>query len=216
MPLVASTGAESPRTTPDPSSSSAAINPDVRGRFASNDIRYREGDHPAQTQFTPDYVLEPVRVDLGGVIGLDPCTTEDNPVGAERFYTAKDDGLSQRWDTETIFVNPPYSKAREPWVDRCIRAAAQGAKVVLLIPAATDTRIFQKATATADSVVFIKGRVKFGVLRPNRRQVAASHPSALIGWNTALEASAVLGWRVPACGEPSLADAALAGTTDSY
>ena len=29
---------------------------------------------------------------------------------------------------------------------------------------------------TAGAAVFIKGRVKLGVLRPNRRQVAASHP----------------------------------------
>lgn len=173
--------------------------PETRhGRFASNDVRYRDGEHPAQTQFTPNYILDPVRIDLGGMIGLDPCTTEDNPVGAERFYTVRDDGLSKPWDAKTIFVNPPYSKAREPWVDRCIRAAKQGAKVILLIPAATDTRIFQKATATADAVVFIRGRVKFGVLRPNWRQVAASHPSALIGWNVDLAACAALGWTVAA------------------
>lgn len=178
----------------------------------NNDLRYREGDHPDQTQFTPDYVLDPVRVDLGGSIGLDPCTTEDNPVGAEVFHTVKDDGLAQPWHwiaprasyepmegngdwLPSIFVNPPYSKAREPWVERCIEAGGRGQKVILLIPAATDTRIFQKAASTATAVVFIKGRVKFGVLRPNRRQVAASHPSALIGWNTNLAASSALGLR---------------------
>lgn len=166
------------------------------GRFASNDLRYRDGEHPAQTQFTPDYILDLVRADLGGTVGLDPCTTEDNPVGAERFYTVREDGLAKSWDAETIFVNPPYSKAREPWVDRCIRAAANGSKVVLLIPAATDTRIFQKAVTTATAVVFVKGRVKFGVLRPNRRQVAASHPSALIGWNVYLAHCGTLGWQV--------------------
>lgn len=165
----------------------------------NNDLRYREGDDPAQTQFTPSYVLDPVRVDLGGIIGLDPCTTDENPVGAEEFYTMADDGLAQPWWgthvawEPTIFVNPPYSKAREPWVDRCIAAGARGQKVVLLIPAATDTRIFQKALASSTAVVFIKGRVKFGVLRPNRRQVAASHPSALIGWNTDLVACSALG-----------------------
>lgn len=163
----------------------------------NNDLRYREGDHAAQTQFTPAYVLEPVRVDLGGEIGLDPCTTADNPVRASRFYTIDDDGLEMPWVGPgwfpTVFVNPPYSKAREPWVKRCVENGALGQKVVLLIPAATDTRIFQHAVATSTAVVFIKGRVKFGVLRPNRRQVAASHPSALIGWNTDLAASSALG-----------------------
>ena len=185
---------------------SAATRPRV-GRFAGNDLRYRDGDHPNQTQFTPSYVLEPVRVDLGGSIGLDPCTTSDNPVGATYFYTAEDDGLdtinSSWWYApteeisfiESVFVNPPYSKAREPWVERCITAGDRGQKVILLIPAATDTRIFQKAVRSAEAVVFVKGRVKFGTLRPNRRQHAASHPSALIGWNTDLEACSALGLR---------------------
>lgn len=159
----------------------------------NNDLRYRDGEHPAQTWFTPDYVLDPVRVDLGGVIGLDPCTTDDNPVGARVFFTQADDGLARSWPRTSAFVNPPYGKARESWVDRCIKIALSGVPVVLLIPAATDTRIFQKAASTATAVVFIKGRVKFGVLRPNRRQVAASRPSALIGWNTDLAACSSLG-----------------------
>ena len=160
---------------------------DASARF-NNNLRYRAADHEAQTQFTPSYVLEPVREALGGRIDLDPCTTEDNPVGADIFYTVDVDGLAQAWGGYgcRIFVNPPYGKAREPWVDRCVEAAAKGARVVLLIPAATDTRTFQKAFAASTSTVFVKGRVKFGVLRPNRRQVAASHPSALIGFNVDL------------------------------
>lgn len=170
----------------------------------NNELRYREGDHPNQTQFTPPYVIDPVRVDLGGRIGMDPCTTADNPTGADTFYTLADDGLSRLWHRSggcgefllnSVFVNPPYSKAREPWVRRCIEAGKRGQKVVLLIPAATDTRIFREAAASAKAIVFVTGRVKFGTLRPNRRQHAASHPSALIGWNTDLEASAALGWR---------------------
>jgi hypothetical protein len=149
----------------------------------NNDLRYREEAHPNQTQYTPDYVLDPIREAMGGAIELDPCTDPHNPTGAARFYTPPADGAELPWDAETIFVNPPYGKARERWVTRCIEAAAAGSKVVLLIPAHTDTRIFQKAAETGPDIVFIKGRVKFGVLRPNRRQVAASHPSALICWN---------------------------------
>lgn len=179
----------------------------VAAHRMNNDLRYREGEHPAQTWFTPSYVLDPVRRDLGGVIGLDPCTTPDNPVDAEIFYTPEHDGLRMPWhyvcspDLDngdwfpSVYVNPPYSKAREPWVERCIEAGERGQKVILLIPAATDTRIFQKAASTASTVVFVKGRVKFGVLRPNRRQVAASHPSALIGWNTSLLFCSALGLR---------------------
>lgn len=168
----------------------------------NNDVRYRDANHPAQWQFTPAYVLDLVRVDLGGVIALDPCTTEDNPVGATHFFTAEDDGLAQDWNGRTIFVNPPYGKAREPWVEKCISAGALGQKVILLIPSATDTRIFQRAAASATAIVFIQGRVKFGTLRENRRQHAASHPSALIGWNTHLRACAALGLHTAATLSP--------------
>ena len=167
------------------------------GRFAGNDLRYRAGDHPQQTQFTPAYVLEPVRAALGGHIALDPCTTEDNPCGAGGFYALPTDGLTQPWDATTIYCNPPYGKAREPWVSKCVDAACvHDARVILLIPSATDTRIFQRALETAAEVVFIRGRVKFGTLRPNRRQVAASHPSALLGWNVDLAPCAHLGTHV--------------------
>lgn len=159
----------------------------------NNDLRYRAEDHPNQTQLTPAYILDPVREAMGGAIALDPCTTPDNPVGADRFFTPPQDGAELPWVADTIFVNPPYGKARERWVERCIAAGAAGSKVVLLIPAHTDTRIFQMALDTASSVLLVKGRVKFGILRPNRRQVAASHPSALIAWNLDLAACRHLG-----------------------
>lgn len=167
----------------------------------NNALRYRAADHVDQTQLTPSYVLDLVRSDLGGTIGLDPCTLPTNPTGAASFYTAEQDGLQRAWSRlesgrPSIFVNPPYGKAREPWVDRCIAAGNRGQRVILLIPAATDTRIFKRAAESSSTIVFITGRVKFGTLRPNRRQHAASHPSALIGWNTELAACARLGWRV--------------------
>ncbi len=164
----------------------------VASHRMSNVLRYRDGKHPNQRQLTPSYVLEPVREALNGIIGLDPCTEPDNPCRALRFYTVDVDGLSQPWDDDSIYVNPPYSKAREPWVERCIEAGV-GSRVVLLMPAATDTRICQRAMDAAHEIVFIKGRVKFGVLRPNRRQEAASHPSVLLGWNANLERCAHLG-----------------------
>lgn len=149
----------------------------------NNDLRYRDGHHPQQTHLTPAYVLEPVRQVLGGTIDLDPCTLPDNPVGARHFFAPPQDGLSGSWERSRIYVNPPYGKAREPWADRCMEAGAEGRRVVLLIPAATDTRLFQRCLRSASSVCFLQGRVKFGVLRPNRRQQAASHPSALLAWN---------------------------------
>lgn len=162
-----------------------------------NELRYGEADHPRQWHLTPPYVLERVARDLGGHIYLDPCTFEDNPTGAFVFFTTDVDGLAQSWNgAGSIFVNPPYGKAREPWIEKCIVAGARGQKTILLIPAATDTRVFQRAAATSTALVFVRGRVKFGTRRENRRQHAASHPSVLLGWNTKLSACSELGLRV--------------------
>lgn len=148
-----------------------------------NDLRRRAEDAPEQVHLTPPYVLDPVRRVLGGRIELDPCTTPDNPTDAERFYTPPTDGAAEPWDADTIFCNPPYGEARVRWVRRCVEAGAAGSRVVLLIPSHSDTRIWHEAIATASDALFIKGRVKFGVPRDNGRQMAASHPSCLIGWN---------------------------------
>lgn len=163
-----------------------------------NALRYRDEADPRQVQLTPPYILEPVRSTFGGRIGLDPCTLPDNPTDAERFYCPPQDGAALPWDSDRIYVNPPYGKARERWVRRCIVAGAEGRRVILLIPAHTDTRTFQTALESASSILFVRGRVKFGVLRPNRRQAAASHPSALIGWNVTLTAWRDLGASVVA------------------
>lgn len=158
-----------------------------------NELRRRPEHAAEQVHLTPDYVLDPVRAVLGGRIELDPCTTPENPVGADRFYALPDDGAAQSWDAATIFCNPPYGEARVRWARRCAEAGAAGSHVVLLIPAHTDTRIWHEAMASATSLLFIKGRVKFGVPRGNGRQVAASHPSALVAWNVDLRQIGQLG-----------------------
>lgn len=169
---------------------------DARYRF-SNDLRYRGDEHPNQVQLTPEYALEPIRAALGGRIELDPCTEADNPTRAERFFTVRDDGMAQSWDAESIFVNPPYSAAKDRWVERCMAEGERGAKVVLLIPAHPDTRVFQRVLRSAHAVVFVKGRLKFGVKRDNGRQKAASHGSAILVWNCNTEPLEVLGTVVP-------------------
>jgi hypothetical protein len=182
-----------------------------------NEKRRRPDHHARQAMLTPAYVLEPVRDLLSG-IGLDPCTEPDNPTRADRFYCLPADGCAEPWDAETIFCNPPYGEARNRWVERCIDAGAAGSKVALLIPAHTETRIFQKALAASTSVLFVQARLRFGVLRENRRQEAASHGSALIGFNVDLSpldlgvafrrgtARAPSSEREPSCDHPPMKD----------
>lgn len=145
-----------------------------------NAKRRREDGHDRQVMLTPSYVLDPVRKLLGG-IGLDPCTEPDNPVGADIFYSLPQDGCELPWDAATVFCNPPYGEARDRWVRRCIKEGVER-KVVLLIPSHTDTKISQLALTNADSVIFVRARLRFGIKRENGRQQAASHGSMLLGF----------------------------------
>jgi hypothetical protein len=156
---------------------------DASHRF-DNAKRRRPDSHARQAMLTPSYVLEPIRELLGG-IGLDPCTEPDNPTGAEHFYHLPTDGCTQPWDAPSVFCNPPYGEARGRWVKRCIDEGRQR-KVVLLIPSHTETRTFQKALDACSTVILVKSRLRFGVLRENRRQEAASHGSAIFGFGVDL------------------------------
>jgi len=157
-----------------------------------NAKRRRPDHHVRQAMLTPDYVLEPIRQLLGG-IGLDPCTEPDNPTRAAQFYHLPADGCAQPWTADTVFCNPPYGEAKDRWVDKCI---AEGAarKVVLLIPSHTETRTFQSALRACTSVVFVQARLRFGVLRENRRQEAASHGSAIFGFGVCVSPLGGLGF----------------------
>lgn len=150
------------------------------------EVRRRPEWHPNQRQLTPPYILNPVRRVFGGVIDLDPCTEPDNPTEAERFYCLPQDGCALPWNTQTIFCNPPYGEVRDRWVKRCIAAGREGKQVILLIPSATDSRTFQLAFGHCTTAVFVAGRLKFGQVRKNGRQEAASHPSTLFGYNVDL------------------------------
>ena len=107
---------------------------------------------------TPDIVLERVRAIAP--IGLDPCTTDENPVGAPLYYTPKDDGLTMPWevgeDGTLVYVNPPYGRAIAPWVRKCDSTLMR--TVVALLPARVDTRWFPWS---ADALCFWRGRLKF-------------------------------------------------------
>lgn len=145
-----------------------------------NDKRRRPDHHARQAMLTPSYLLEPLRELMGG-FGLDPCTEPDNPTRADFHYHLPFDGCDLPWVGRNVFCNPPYGEARDRWVDRCIAVGAEK-PVALLIPSHTDTRTMQRALRACTTILFVKGRLKFGVLRDNGRQEAASHGSALIGF----------------------------------
>ena len=61
-----------------------------------------------------------------------------------------------------MFCNPPYGKALPHWVKKAYEEAQKpNTKVVMLIPARTDTAWFHDYCVNG-TIEFLRGRVKFG------------------------------------------------------
>lgn len=73
---------------------------------------------------------------------LDPCATPKT-AKCKKYYTPAENGLAQNWSGETVFCNPPYGKELPKWIEKCANESKH-AKVVMLIPARTDTIAFHK------------------------------------------------------------------------
>ena len=73
---------------------------------------------------------------------LDPCCTKET-AKCQTFFTKEDDGLSQSWEGHTVFCNPPYGRELSKWIKKAYEEAHKpNTKVVMLIPARTDTKAF--------------------------------------------------------------------------
>ena len=93
---------------------------------------------------------------------LDPCCTEDNRK-CDKYFTKEDDGLSQSWQGETVFMNPPYGREIVKWVKKAYEESLKpDTKIVMLLPARTDTRWFHDYIYHKSKITFVKGRLKFG------------------------------------------------------
>ena len=105
---------------------------------------------------------------------LDAAATTEN-AKCQRFFTKEDDALAQDWGGEIVWCNPPYGRSIRKWVKKAYEESRKpGTKVVMLLPARTDTAWFHDY-AKKGNVVFIRGRLRFGGAQSN-----APFPSILV------------------------------------
>ena len=105
---------------------------------------------------------------------LDPAATHENAKCA-RHFTKEQDGLAQNWGGETVFCNPPYGRDIGAWVKKGFQEGQKpGTKVVMLLPARTDTKWFHDY-CTKGKIEFLRGRLKFGEAKES-----APFPSMLV------------------------------------
>src|SRR5579884_1599526 len=108
---------------------------------------------------------------------LDRCATALN-AKCRRFFTKQQNRLIQSWRGQRVFMNPPYGKETRFWMEKARKEAAQGARVVCLVPARTNTRWHESVEGSASEARFVKGRVRFG--RGSASPCSSPFPSALV------------------------------------
>ena len=108
---------------------------------------------------------------------LDPCASHVT-AKCKKYFTVEDDGLAKSWRGEVVFMNPPYGRGIEKWIQKAFdesRKSGPATVVVCLVPARTDTKYWHDYCMKAHEIYFVKGRLKFGDSKNS-----APFPSAVV------------------------------------
>lgn len=78
----------------------------------------------------------------------------------ERYFSPGVDALTQAWEG-VCWMNPPYGPQLRKWMKKAYESARQGATIVCLLPARTDTSWWHDYVLPFAEIRFIRGRVTF-------------------------------------------------------
>lgn len=126
-------------------------------------------EHKASDEWmTPPHIIKAARSVFRGTIDLDPASSPEanKIVKADKIYSLSDaaeDGATLPWHGN-VWLNPPYSTGRiERFIDKLLQAKADAEldHWITLTNSATDTRWAQQLMAAAETICFVKGRIKF-------------------------------------------------------
>ena len=112
---------------------------------------------------------------------LDVCADASNAKCA-RFFDRAMDGLKQDWSLDVCWMNPPYGREIGQWVKKAHASSLDGATVVCLLPARTDTAWWHDYVLPFAEITFLRGRVRFGDAKagaPFPSAVAVFRPVAM-------------------------------------
>lgn len=117
-------------------------------------------DSVRQDWDTPSSIFDPLDAEFS--FTLDAAASDTNK--KVDFYISQE-SLTADWGTNVVWLNPPYGNKKgtiKQWVIKAYTASLQGATVVMLVPARTNTNWFHDYCLRYGEVRFIKGRPKFG------------------------------------------------------
>lgn len=120
---------------------------------------------------TPQFLFDGLNAEFR--FELDVCAAVEN-AKCKEFLSVEDDGLSCSWEGKVCWMNPPYGRDISRWMEKAYRESANGALVVCLVPARTDTAWWHKYAARGE-VRYLRGRLKFA-----GAENSAPFPSAIV------------------------------------
>ena len=107
---------------------------------------------------TPKYFFDKVNEEFN--FTLDVCCLKET-AKCDKYFTPEENGLIQDWSKDVCWMNPPYGKYQKEWIKKALYESEKGSKVVCLIPARPDTKMWHELIFPNAEVRFIKGRIKF-------------------------------------------------------
>lgn len=136
---------------------------------------------------TPQDLFDELDREFG--FDTDVCALPHN-AKCERYFTPAIDGLRQTWSGR-CWMNPPYGRNIGLWVAKAHASAIEGALVVCLLPARTDTAWWHECVTKSSEVRFLRGRVRFGAARHS-----APFPSAIVVFRPPQTENGLRVWRL--------------------
>lgn len=112
---------------------------------------------------TPKALFDKLEAEFNFV--LDVCALPEN-AKCERFFSPDLDGLKHPWTgpkhyRESIWMNPPYGRGIEQWVEKAYCTSLSGLRVVALLPSRTNAPWWHEFVMKAREIRFIRKKVPF-------------------------------------------------------
>lgn len=125
--------------------------------------------------YTPPWIFQA----LGLEFDLDPAAPEGGLdwIPARKFYDKSSDGLTQEWQG-LVWCNPPYGKYTQAWM----RKMSKHGNGVALVFSRTDCQWYHDSVATADAILYLKGRVRFVDAKGDPGKSSPGAGSLLAAW----------------------------------
>lgn len=125
---------------------------------------------------TPKQYVKPL-----GDFDLDPCGAPGHSLARKTYLLEDgDDGLQDDWFGR-VWLNPPYGKLTEPFLNRL----AEHGNGIALVFARTETGMFfREVWPKADALLFLKGRISFLTADGVKAKANAGAPSVLIAYGS--------------------------------